>query len=117
MLKAEGKSLDKVLDFEISDEVLVERCAGRLIHKASGRSYHTKFNPPKVAGKDDITGDPLIQRDDDKADTVRARLGTFHAQTAPVRAFYGTRGSMATLKADAPIDAVWKQIETALGER
>jgi adenylate kinase len=88
LLKADGKELTSVINFAIDDEVVKERIAGRWIHKASGRSYHTKFAPPKVAGKDDVTGEPLVQRPDDKAETVAARLKAFHEQTSPVLDFY-----------------------------
>lgn len=77
-----------MLDFAIDDELVKERIGGRWIHKESGRSYHVKFAPPKVTGKDDITGEPLMQRADDKPETVGARLKTFHEQTAPVLDFY-----------------------------
>jgi adenylate kinase len=88
LLKADGKDIDSVLDFQIPDALLMERITGRWIHKDSGRSYHVKFNPPKVPGKDDVTGEPLIQRSDDKPETVGKRLEQFHAQTAPVLDFY-----------------------------
>lgn len=88
LLRGDSKELSSVIDFQVDDEVVKERIGGRWIHKASGRSYHTKFAPPKVAGKDDVTGEPLIQRPDDKPETVGARLKTFHEQTAPVLDFY-----------------------------
>ena len=72
----------------------VERVTGRLIHPASGRSYHEKFAPPRVAGKDDVTGEPLIRRKDDNADTLKARLEAFHSQTKPVRRAPGTQPAL-----------------------
>ena len=75
MLKEDGTKLDKVVSLEVADELLVERITGRMIHKASGRSYHKKFNPPKVEGKDDATGEPLEVRKDDDAKTLVNRLG------------------------------------------
>ena len=71
-----------MLNFEVPDQVLVERITGRMIHPTSGRSYHTKFAPPKVEGKDDVTGEPLIKRKDDNADTLVARLTAFHNQVS-----------------------------------
>jgi adenylate kinase len=86
MLAARGQSIDKVLNFNVPDAQLVERVTGRWVHAASGRSYHTKFAPPRVPGTDDVTGEPLMQRKDDNAETLKSRLAAFHAQTAPVRA-------------------------------
>jgi adenylate kinase len=85
MLAHRGTAIDKVLSFNVPDSVLVERVTGRWVHPASGRSYHTKFAPPRVPGTDDQTGEPLIQRKDDNAETLKSRLSAFHAQTAPVR--------------------------------
>lgn len=85
MLAQRGTQIDKVLNFNVPDAVLVERVTGRWVHPASGRSYHTKFAPPRVPGVDDITGEPLIQRKDDNAETLKSRLAAFHQQTAPVR--------------------------------
>ena len=88
MLAHRGTAIDKVLSFNVPDSVLVERVTGRWVHPASGRSYHTKFAPPRVPGMDDQTGEPLIQRKDDNAETLKSRLSAFHAQTAPVRACF-----------------------------
>jgi adenylate kinase len=85
MLAARGTAVDKVLNFSVPDAVLVERVTGRWVHAASGRSYHTKFAPPRVPGVDDQTGEPLMQRKDDNAETLKSRLAAFHSQTAPVR--------------------------------
>ncbi|MBA0863901.1 hypothetical protein Goshw_027164 [Gossypium schwendimanii] len=84
MLERQGVKIDKVLDFAIDDAVLEERISGRWIHPASGRSYHTKFAPPRVPGVDDVTGEPLIQRKDDTAAVLKSRLESFHRQTQPV---------------------------------
>src|SRR2546425_10817326 len=83
-MKQAGVKLDLVLEIDVPDEAIIERMSGRRVHPASGRSYHLKFNPPKVAGKDDVTGENLIQRDDDKEATVRNRLAIYHAQTEPL---------------------------------
>jgi adenylate kinase len=79
-----------VLEIAVPDEAIIERMSGRRVHLASGRTYHVKFNPPKVAGKDDTTGEALIQRDDDKEETVRKRLAVYHSQTRPLVDYYKT---------------------------
>lgn len=114
MLGHEKKNLDRALEFSIDDELLFERSAGRLIHPSSGRVYHRTFDPPKVAGKDDITGEPLIHRSDDNEDTLRKRLATYHAQTVPVAAYYKKQGLLTVLDASASQSAVWGQIQGAL---
>lgn len=81
-------TLDVVLELSLDDEEIVHRMSGRLVHAASGRVYHREFNPPKVAMQDDVTGEPLIQRDDDKEETVRKRIEVYHAQTKPLIDFY-----------------------------
>ena len=87
-MKAAGVKLDYVLEIDVPFEAIVERMSGRRSHPASGRTYHVKFNPPKVAGVDDVTGEPLIQRDDDKEETVNKRLEVYSAQTRPLVAYY-----------------------------
>jgi len=87
-MKAAGVKLDHVLEIDVPFEAIVERMSGRRSHTASGRTYHVKFNPPRAAGKDDITGEPLIQRDDDREDTVNKRLEVYAAQTRPLVDYY-----------------------------
>ncbi len=87
-LKAAGVALDYVLEIDVPDAAIVERMSGRRVHVASGRTYHVKYNPPKVADRDDVTGEPLIQREDDREDTVKKRLAVYHAQTEPLIAYY-----------------------------
>ena len=87
-LKAAGVKLDYVLEIDVPFEAIVERMSGRRSHTASGRTYHVKFNPPKAEGKDDVTGEPLIQRDDDKEETVKKRLEVYEAQTRPLVDYY-----------------------------
>jgi adenylate kinase len=87
-MKDAGVKLDAVLEIDVPDEAIIERMSGRLFHIASGRSYHVRFNPPKVAGHDDLTGEPLIQRDDDKEATVRKRLEVYQSQTRPLVEYY-----------------------------
>jgi len=89
-MKAAGVKLDYVLEIDVPPEAIVERMSGRRSHPASGRTYHVKFNPPKVEGKDDITGEPLIQRDDDKEETVKKRLQVYAAQTRPLIEYYSS---------------------------
>jgi adenylate kinase len=87
--RAAGVTIDAIVEIEVPDDEIVKRMSGRRVHLASGRTYHLVFNPPKVAGKDDVTGEPLIQRDDDREDTVRKRLAAYHAQTEVLSSFYG----------------------------
>jgi len=87
-LKEAGVPIDAVVEIDVADGEIVKRMAGRRVHLASGRTYHVEFNPPKEQGKDDETGEPLIQRDDDKEDTVKARLKVYHDQTEPLIAYY-----------------------------
>ena len=88
-MRAASVPLDYLLEIDVPDEEIVARMGGRWVHLASGRTYHIKFNPPKVPGKDDATGEALIQRDDDKEGTVRKRLQVYHSQTQPLIAYYG----------------------------
>ena len=87
-LREQGFGIDYVVEIAVDDEIIIERMSGRRVHPASGRSYHVVYNPPKVEGFDDVTGEPLIQREDDKAETVRRRLEIYHAQTKPLIAYY-----------------------------
>lgn len=87
-MKAAGVKIDVVLEIDVPDSAIIERMSGRRVHVASGRTYHVKYNPPKVAGKDDVTGEDLIQRDDDNEDVVRKRLETYHQLTRPLVDYY-----------------------------
>jgi adenylate kinase len=88
-LRKTNVPLDYVLEIDVPDEEIIARLSGRRVHPASGRTYHVKFNPPKVAGLDDATGEPLIQRDDDREETVKKRLEVYRAQTRPLVDYYG----------------------------
>ena len=88
-MRAAGVKLDYVLEIDVPFDAIIDRMSGRRSHPASGRTYHVKFNPPKVEGKDDVTGEPLVQRDDDKEDTVRKRLEVYSQQTRPLVDYYG----------------------------
>ena len=87
-LKDQGVEIDGVIEIDVDDAEIIKRMSGRRVHVASGRTYHVMFNPPKVEGKDDETGEDLIQRDDDKEDTVKKRLDVYHEQTEPLIAYY-----------------------------
>jgi adenylate kinase len=87
-MKAAQVAIDYVLEISVPDHEVIERISGRRVHVASGRTYHVKFNPPKVAGKDDVTGEELIQRGDDLEDTVKKRLEVYHAQTQQLVSYY-----------------------------
>jgi len=88
-LRDAGVAIDYVLEIDVPAEEIIIRMSGRRAHLASGRTYHVKFNPPKVEGKDDVTGEPLVQRDDDREETVRKRIEVYQAQTRPLIEFYG----------------------------
>ena len=122
-MKAAGVALDYVVEIDVPFDAIVERMSGRRSHPASGRTYHVKFNPPKVAGVDDVSGEPLIQRDDDQEETVKKRLDVYSAQTRPLVEYYS---SWATKDpADAPqyravsgmgdVDVIKSRVFEALG--
>ena len=90
-LEAIGVPIDYVLEIDVPDEEIITRITGRRVHPASGRVYHVKFNPPKVRGKDDVTGEPLVHRDDDREETVKKRLEVYRAQTRPLVDYYKRR--------------------------
>jgi len=89
-LKEQGVDIDAVVEIDVDDEEIIRRMSGRRVHPASGRTYHIVFNPPKEEGKDDQTGEPLVQRDDDQEDTVRQRLKVYHDQTEPLIDYYSS---------------------------
>ena len=97
-----GVHVDNVLEICVEDEAIVQRLSGRRVHEGSGRVYHIQYNPPKVAGKDDETGDDLIQREDDLEATIRKRLGIYHDQTEVLVDFYKNMSEVEALKAHAP---------------
>jgi len=103
-MKAAGVKLDYVLEIDVPFDAIIERMSGRRAHVASGRTYHVKFNPPKVDGVDDVTGEPLIQRDDDKEETVRKRLQVYNDQTRPLVEYYSSWAVQSSLsdKVKAP---------------
>jgi adenylate kinase len=98
-LKKAGVAIDYVLEIDVPDDEIIGRMSGRRVHPASGRTYHVKFNPPKVEGKDDATGEPLILRDDDREETVKKRLEVYRAQTRPLVDYYGSWAKNADARA------------------
>ncbi|KAJ3274359.1 Adenylate kinase 2, mitochondrial [Borealophlyctis nickersoniae] len=110
MLEGKGQHLDAAVELVIPDELLVSRITGRLVHPASGRSYHKEFSPPKVPGKDDITGEPLIQRSDDNAETLKTRLASYHKSTTPVAEYYKKKGIWAGVDAAQHPESVWANL-------
>mmetsp|Transcript_15450 Transcript_15450/g.22979 ORF Transcript_15450/g.22979 Transcript_15450/m.22979 type:complete len:239 (+) Transcript_15450:28-744(+) len=114
LLVKKGTGIDKVVNLEIDDDLLVKRITGRWIHPSSGRSYNTYFNPPKQAGKDDITGEPLTKRGDDTAEKLTQRLKVFHSQTQPVIDFYESKGKVAHIDASLDMSEVTRNIRKNL---
>lgn len=122
-MKDAGVRLDAVVEITVPDEDIIERMSGRRVHVASGRTYHVKFNPPKAEGKDDVTGEPLIQRDDDLEATVRKRLEVYHSQTKPLVDFYkkwsasgdAAAPSLVTVSGVGPVDTITQRVIDALG--
>ena len=98
-MKQAGVDIDYVVEIDVPDETIIDRMSGRRVHVASGRTYHVKYNPPKVEGVDDITGEALVQRDDDKAETVKKRLDVYHEQTEVLVGFYSRMAASGDAKA------------------
>lgn len=110
MLSERQQKLQHAVELQIDDSLLVSRITGRLVHPASGRSYHQVFNPPKESMKDDITGEPLVQRSDDNAEALKKRLVTYHEQTAPVVGYYQKTGIWKPIDASQEPGQVWKSL-------
>jgi len=123
-MKEAGVSIDAVVEIDVPDGEIIKRMSGRRAHLASGRTYHIIYNPPKVEGKDDVTGEPLVQRDDDKEDVVKKRLDVYHAQTEPLVEYYkkwadsGTAGAPQHLRIEGvgKVDEIREQIFGALNQ-
>jgi len=119
-LKNAGVAIDAVIEIDVPDEEIVSRMSGRRAHLASGRTYHVAYNPPKVEGKDDVTGEELVQRDDDKEEVVKDRLRVYHEQTAPLIGYYSAEAqnnsAIKYIRIDGtqPIDAVQSTILSSL---
>jgi adenylate kinase len=112
MLEKRGEKLDSVVQLIIDDGLLISRITGRLIHPASGRTYHKTFHPPKKNQLDDVTGEPLIQRSDDNPETLRKRLATYHAQTGPVVDYYKHKGLWHGVDAAQSPSVVWDNLRS-----
>ncbi|KAH9977073.1 adenylate kinase 1 [Lactifluus volemus] len=110
MLTSRKEALDSVVELVISDQLLISRITGRLIHPASGRTYHREFKPPKKPMTDDVTGEPLIQRSDDNVQALTKRLGVFHSQTAPVVDYYKKKGLWHPIDAAQSPSVVWDNL-------
>lgn len=111
MLKKRQTKLDAVIEFGIDDNLLIKRITGRLVHNASGRSYHEEFAPPKVPMKDDVTGEPLVKRSDDNAEALKKRLATYHTQTQPLVDYYALQGIHYYVNAAQSSKNVFKDID------
>lgn len=124
-MKEAGVSIDYVLEIDVPDSAIIERMSGRRVHQPSGRTYHVRFNPPKVEGKDDITGEDLIQRDDDHEETVKKRLSVYHEQTEVLIDYYnswaksGEPGAPKYRKIEGvgPVEAIRDRAFSALTEQ
>ena len=114
MLQRSGQKIDCVLEIEVDEEAVVRRIAGRRFHLASGRSYHIEFNPPKVADRDDATGEELVQRDDDNEQTVRARLNTYNEQTSPLSDHYRKQKLLKAIDGMGSPDEVYERLRQSL---
>jgi adenylate kinase len=112
MLRERDQKLQHAVELQIDDSLLVARITGRLVHPASGRSYHATFNPPKKPMTDDVTGEPLIQRSDDNAEALKKRLATYHKQTTPVVGYYQKTGIWKAVDASQEPNQVWKSLLT-----
>ncbi|RUO40590.1 adenylate kinase [Aliidiomarina taiwanensis] len=115
-----GIDVDFVLEFDVADDVIVQRMAGRRVHPGSGRVYHVEYNPPQVEGKDDVTGEDLLVRDDDKEETVRKRLAIYHEQTEPLVSYYQKLAEQGTVKFHSldgtqKVEAIHQQLSELLG--
>ncbi|ODQ82393.1 hypothetical protein BABINDRAFT_158997 [Babjeviella inositovora NRRL Y-12698] len=116
MLKERKTPLENAIELKIDDELLVARITGRLVHPASGRSYHKLFNPPKTDMIDDVSGEPLIQRSDDNAEALTKRLVTYHKQTEPIVEYYRKNGIWSGVDASQAPNNVWTSILKCLGQ-
>ena len=116
MLVGQNQKIDIVLRLLLKDEVVVRRIAGRRFHVESGRSYHVEFNPPEITGKDDLTGEPLIQRADDNEEVVQSRLNIYHEQTEPLVKYYEKKGVLVSIDGLGTPDEVFAKIKTALDQ-
>lgn len=124
-MREAGVPIEFVLEIDVPDEEIIRRMSGRRVHLASGRTYHVLFNPPKVAGKDDVTGEDLVQREDDREETVRKRLEVYHAQTEPLVEYYRRWAAsgdsraprIAKISGTGPVEEIRNRVFAALDGR
>jgi adenylate kinase len=117
-LEEMGVNIDAVVEIQVEDEEIVKRMAGRRVHLQSGRTYHVEFNPPKVEDVDDVTGEALVQRDDDKEETVRKRLSVYHEQTKPLVGYYsapGQRVKFSSIAGVGSVDEITQKVFAVMG--
>jgi adenylate kinase len=116
-MRAARVAIDRVLEIDVPDEEIITRMSGRRVHPGSGRVYHVKFNPPKAEGKDDATGEPLVQRDDDREETVRKRLEVYRAQTRPLVDYYKKHAAehYRRISGIGSVDEIRRRVYAALG--
>lgn len=114
LLEKLGRKLDHVFELKVNQDILYERVEGRRVHLASGRTYHVKNNPPKQPGKDDVTGEPLVHRDDDKREVIKARLDVYNQKTQPIVNYYKEKNVLKSLNAMNEIDHVYSEIKKTM---
>jgi len=114
-LRRLGRRVDRVVDFHVSEEMLIRRLGGRWVCQAAGHIYHLEFKPPRQPGVCDIDGSPLLQREDDRPETIRRRMEVYRAQTAPVLDYYRARSVYAALDAEGAVDDVYARLAAVLG--
>lgn len=124
-LREAGMDFGYVVEFHVSNDEVLKRLSGRRVHPSSGRTYHVIYNPPKVPGKDDVTGEPLVQRPDDAEETVKTRIATYHAQTKPLVDYYKKRASSGDpgapryirIDGSGPVERIRDELFSALGRK
>ncbi|KEG06422.1 adenylate kinase [Trypanosoma grayi] len=114
MMEEAGEHAHRAIQFDVPDDVIIARTSGRWIHRVSGRTYHELFRPPKVQGKDDVTGEPLMQRPDDRKEVVEKRLRTYHKETEPLIEYYAAKGILDRVDANRTVDAVRQTLNSIL---
>ena len=114
LLVSQGRKLDRVLELKVDENLLFERIEGRRVHPTSGRSYHIKFNPPKKENVDDVTGEPLVHRPDDKKEVIKNRLDVYNQKTAPISEYYAKKGMLRKFNAMGNINNIYSQVKDSL---
>ncbi|CAK91595.1 unnamed protein product (macronuclear) [Paramecium tetraurelia] len=117
ILKQSGQQIDQAIFMNVREDTVIDRLGGRWTHLASGRTYNYKFNPPKQYGKDDITGEDLIQREDDKESTIRNRLRVYQSKTSPIVDYYRQRNILHEIDAERQVDEIWRQIKNIVKQK